>query len=95
MKKRIIFDFDGVLADSLSVTMDNINFLSKNGFDKIPLVYTQEDMSNLFNIKLSDSLQKYGYEKSEVKNFFDLHTALMCRDANKISVFYDIIKFLE
>lgn len=27
MKKRIIFDFDGVLADSLSVTMDNINFL--------------------------------------------------------------------
>jgi hypothetical protein len=26
MKKRIIFDFNGVLADSLSITMDNINF---------------------------------------------------------------------
>lgn len=95
MKKRIIFDFDGVLADSLSITMNNINFLSQNGFDRLPLVYTQQDMSNLFDIKLGDSLLKYGYEKSEIKNFFDLHTSLMCRDASKIPVFYNIIKILE
>ena len=95
MKKRIIFDFDGVLANSLAITMDNINFLVKNGFDKLPFVYSQIDMSQLFDIKLSDSLLKYGYDRSKIKEFFDLHTLLMCRDAYKISVNSNVIEYLE
>jgi len=95
MKQRIIFDFDGVLADSLPVTIENINFLSTHGFDRLPQVDTQEDMSKLFDVKLSESLLKYGYEKSEIKSFFDLHTSLMCRDAYKIPVFEKVINFLE
>lgn len=95
MKKMILFDFDGVLANSLSATMDNINYLSENGFGKLPQVRTKQDMSNLFDEKLSDSLLKYGYTKSEIKEFFNSHTSLMCRDANKISVFHSIVNFLE
>lgn len=95
MKKRLIFDFDGVLADSLFVTMDNINYLSKNGFDKIPVVYNQNEMSHLFDVKLSDSLLKYGYDRKEIKEFFNMHTSMMCRDADKILVFKEIISFLR
>lgn len=95
MKKRFIFDFDGVLADSLSATMNNINFLSKNGFGKIPLVNNQHDMSSLFDVKLSDSLYKYGYDQKQIKKFFDLHTSLMCRDANKIHVFKEVFDYIQ
>lgn len=95
MTQRVIFDFDGVLANSLSITMEKINFLHTIGFDKLPKVFTQKDMSELFDVKLRDSLHKYGYGKSETKNFFDLHTQLMCQDAHRVPVFDRILNFVE
>lgn len=90
MIKHLIFDFDGVIADSLHSTMKNINILRLRGFGKLPLVNSQDDMAKLYDIKLSDCLLKYGYSKEDTKSFFDQHTTLMNNDVENIKIFDEI-----
>jgi phosphoglycolate phosphatase len=90
MIKHIVFDFDGVLADSLDVTMKNINYIQSNGFDKIPIVKSQGDMADFYDVKLADCLRKYGYNKDETKQFFDKHCELMNRDSYMVNIFSEM-----
>jgi phosphoglycolate phosphatase-like HAD superfamily hydrolase len=97
MVKHIIFDFDGVIADSLAVTMKNINLLANGLFNEIGPVYNKEDMERLFDVKLADSLAKYGYDRVKTKSFYDAHSQLMNRSASKseIKIMNGISKFIH
>ena len=95
MIKHIAFDFDGVIADSLRITMRNVNALRSSRFNKIPTVCSHSDMANLYDGTLADCLLKYGYSRNDTKAFFDQHTAWMERDASEIAVFEGVMEILQ
>lgn len=93
--KILMFDFDGVLADSLEPCMTEINRLVRSDFPALPVVSTQHDMANIYSTQLRHSLQRFGLSDQESADFFDQHTHAMLKHVTKIEPFYDVINALQ
>ena len=85
--KYLAFDFDGVLADSRDLAIDNINKISRDHFPELPIVSSQEDLTYFFSGPLKTSLNRFGLSERQIKIFFDLHSKLMLSNSSKIKVF--------
>ena len=72
--RAALFDFDGVLSDSLEICIQEINRLRAT-FPTLPVIETQWDMATIYSVGLRDSLQRLGLSDSEAIHFFDLHGA--------------------
>jgi len=90
----LLLDFDGVLSDSLSICMNEINNLNSL-FPNIPLVSSKEDMELVYSVKLKESLVRFGLDQDDTKKFYTLHASAMQRRMHEIEPFYDVINALK
>lgn len=74
--RHIIFDFDGVLCDSLPHAILAANSIREEHFEELPPVETKEDMAYLYRGALSTCLHRW-ISGSDARRFFDLHSAAM------------------
>lgn len=88
---HVIFDFDGVVSDSLRVACEEVNYLSESRFPKIPQVYTQEDMALVFSGPLQTSLRRFGLSDEESRNFYDIHSEAMRRRSKEVEPFCQVV----
>lgn len=93
MKKYrlLLLDFDGVISDSLRICMEEINYLVRNEFPTIPEVYSREDMTEVYSVKLKHSLYRFGLNDEQTRTFFSKHSQAMNRRAAEIEPFREVI----
>jgi len=84
MKKKIIlFDFDGVIADSFDIAFE----LNKQ-ID--PKITTEEDFRNLFNGNISDWSKNTSYNEEEIKRINDDFFAKYIPQMKKVKMIPDM-----
>lgn len=88
-------DFDGVLANSLPIAIEEFRAIIALHFESIPAPQNQNDISHLFSGPLSTSLRRFGVSDEGSKKFFDLHSEAMMRRASEISLFPGAIDLLK
>lgn len=94
--KLLIFDFDGVIADSFHISAEEYNRLRLTGtFPDFPEIKNQEDMASFFNIELLNSLQKYGFTDAQITEFFRQHSDAMSTRTKEIGIFDDIYEAVK
>jgi phosphoglycolate phosphatase-like HAD superfamily hydrolase len=93
MALHYIFDFDGVLSDSMVVACEEINRLRAERFPQLPHVSNQWDLAMLYCGPLKTSLKRFGLSGDESKAFFDLHSRAMERRADEIRPFDCVVEF--
>lgn len=91
--RHFIFDFDGVICDSLESAMNVFNQIQKDHFPTLPNAYSQDDMKIVYSGSLRTCLQKW-LSEDESKKFFDLHSAEMSKRTEKLKTFPGIGKVL-
>jgi phosphoglycolate phosphatase-like HAD superfamily hydrolase len=80
--RHVIFDFDGVLCDSLGAAIEGFASIRNQGFPTLPMVSKKVDMCTVYAGSLSTCLHEW-LSKEDSKRFFDLHSAYMadrCKD---------------
>ncbi len=83
-KNILIFDFDGVIADSLDIFMKKvITACKKYGSNQIN---TKEDFLNLFENNLYESLVKQGIHEDKIPNMIE-ELKIGTKEQNKIKLF--------
>jgi phosphoglycolate phosphatase len=91
MKKLLLFDFDGVIVDSLELYED----MTRRCFEKIgkPITKNREDFLNLFDDNFYEALQKSGVGADE----FNETAALIApyADYSKVAPFEDLMPILK
>lgn len=91
MKKFFIFDFDGVIADSFKIAVEEINRLGEQQFAELPRINTREDMAQLYPGPLRTSLRQFGLSDADCRRFFHEHLAAMASRAGEIEPFSDVL----
>jgi phosphoglycolate phosphatase len=84
--KAAIFDFDGVLCDSLSVAMDVFNEVRDREFPDLPRVSSRDDMAVVYAGSLRTCLDRW-IGPDGTKRFFDEHSAAMQSKALDLATF--------
>ncbi|MCL5407318.1 MAG: HAD hydrolase-like protein [Patescibacteria group bacterium] len=91
---RLLFlDFDGVISDSRTICIDEINRLRKS-FPTIPEVRSQEDMARVYSVELRHSLYPFGLDDEETREFFDQHSKAMNQRASEVEPFHKVVRAL-
>lgn len=91
-----VFDFDGVLANSLPIALEEYRRIIGVGFPAIPLPYGPPDLAHIFPGPLRTSLRRFGLDDAESRAFFDLHSAAMRERAQEVGLFGHVVEtFLE
>jgi phosphoglycolate phosphatase-like HAD superfamily hydrolase len=93
MMDLTIFDFDGVVADSLSVAAEEVNAL-RSEFVRLPHISDAASMSVLYSGPLLASVQRFGYSRPEARRFFDLHSSAMRRRSGEVGLFADVVALI-
>ena len=92
--RHVLFDFDGVLCDSLSDAIQAFNSIRKDHFPQLPEVTGQEDMTTVYAGSLRTCLRPWLSEEDS-KKFFDLHSAIMATRAPSLNTFPGIGQLLD
>lgn len=88
----LIFDFDGVLSDSLDVACEVFNSIAARHFPLLPRVGGQTGMAHAYSGLLRTSLQTFGLTDGEARSFFDMHSEAMSAAAYRIDPFHEVIE---
>src|SRR3989344_7773207 len=93
MGNVLVFDFDGVIADSLEILMKNfINACQKNNVNQIG---SKEKFLKLFEKNFYGSLVDLGVNKEKIPKILgDLNTNLL-NEQNKPKLFYGVENMLK
>lgn len=91
----VIFDFDGVLADSMSICCEEINRLRTTHFPSIPLAHTQADLAQIYCGPLKTSLRRFGLTDEQSQSFFDQHSAAMRRRIAEVRPFDEVAQLIK
>jgi phosphoglycolate phosphatase-like HAD superfamily hydrolase len=83
---HFIFDFDGVICDSLSLAIRAFNQIREAHFPGLPAVSGKQDMSVVYSGPLKTCLNRW-LTDAEGKRFFDLHSAAMAQCADQLKSF--------
>jgi phosphoglycolate phosphatase len=86
--RHVIFDFDGVLCDSLAAATKAFNAL-RESFPALPEVLSRDDMVTVYGGSLKTCLSQWLTDE-EHKAFFDRHSALMSECSRELDLFPDI-----
>jgi phosphoglycolate phosphatase-like HAD superfamily hydrolase len=92
-KKHVIFDFDGVLCDSLASCVEEYERLRIERFPALPAVAVQDRMDVAFNGPLKTALLPWLSEQ-ESRDFFDLHSAAMLKRSESLRPFAGVEELL-
>ncbi len=84
--QHFIFDFDGVVCDSLPVAIEEFNRLREEHFPALPNIRGQDDMKTVYAGSLRSCLHTW-LSEDDGKRFFDLHSAAMAARAGDLSLF--------
>lgn len=95
MNTHFIFDFDGVLSDSLSVATQEVNRLVETRYPMLPRVNNQDDMVKLFCGPLKTSLQRFGLSNNESEEFFGAHSSAMKQRVDDIFPFDEALRAVK
>jgi len=93
--KHLILDFDGVISDSFDAAREEVNNISAQYYPTIPRIETPDDMAHVYWGPLSSSLARFGLTDEQSREFFDRHSAAMCRRAEEIRPFEDVLRVLN
>lgn len=89
------FDFDGVLANSLPVALEEFERLIEMDFPDLPVPRSQTDMAQLFAGPLKTSLRRFGVPDEMSRQFFDKHSAAMRARAHEVILFESVVDQLN
>jgi len=92
--KHIIFDFDGVLCDSLDAAIQVFNLVRDSKFPQIPRIAAREDMTAVYSGILKTSLRKFGLDEEDSRAFFDAHSEGMAGRVGDLRAFPGIENLL-
>lgn len=85
MANMLIFDYDGVIVDSLDIFMKNlINACKINGFNQIS---TKGIFLNLFNGNMYENMAKLGIPKKEIPKILKNLKSGLLNNQNKLQLF--------
>jgi phosphoglycolate phosphatase len=93
MKLAIIFDFDGVIVNSLEVWRDA--FISACDHHGCESVTTQEDFLNLFESNIFDGLKKAGIEENKIPSIRKKLAEEYLENSHKVELFEGVKEMLE
>jgi phosphoglycolate phosphatase len=83
---HVLFDFDGVLCDSLRQAMTAFNDIAAREFPVVPRVHSRDAMTVVYAGSLKYCLHPW-LSEDDAKRFFDLHSAQMMELADELKVF--------
>jgi phosphoglycolate phosphatase-like HAD superfamily hydrolase len=92
--QHFIFDFDGVICDSLSAAVAAFNEIREEYFPSLPVVSSTKDMTLVYAGSLKTCLSPWLTE-AEGRKFFDLHSAAMASCASELQTFNGISSVLS
>lgn len=92
--RHFIFDFDGVICDSLGLAIEAFNRIRDEHFPMLPQVACQEDMTIVYAGSLRTCLSRW-LSEADGKRFFDLHSAAMAERAKELKTFPGVAKALS
>jgi phosphoglycolate phosphatase-like HAD superfamily hydrolase len=78
--EHVLFDFDGVLCDSLDAAMAEFNALATGEFPALPVVGGPDDMVTVYGGSLRTCLSSW-LDAADHRRFFDAHSAAMAARA--------------
>lgn len=84
--RHVIFDFDGVLCDSLGVATQVFNQIRDLEFPDVPRVRCPDDMVEVYGGSLRTCLAAW-LDQSSHRRFFDLHSEAMAERAEEVAPF--------
>ena len=84
--RHVIFDFDGVICDSLKAAIQEINRLREREFPALPVIKDQQDMCVIYAGSLRTCLDPW-LTPSDGKRFFDLHSEAMAKRMDNLNAF--------
>lgn len=90
---HFIFDFDGVICDSLRFAVEEFNRIRMTHFPTLPIVQGQADMTVVYRGSLRTCLYTW-LSVDDSKRFFDLHSAAMADRAIDLALFEGIAETL-
>lgn len=92
--KHFIFDFDGVICDSLQLAIQIFNEIRAQKFPQLPEVKSKQDMTIVYSGLLKNCLNEWiGQEGT--KEFFNLHSAKMQDSIQLLKPFDDVIDIMN
>jgi phosphoglycolate phosphatase len=93
MNNVIIFDYDGVIVDSLDIFMDNFIFACiKEGWNKIK---SKKDFLKLFDGNMYENMYNLGLTKEKIKKIIISLRHDLLKNQDKIKYFEGIINVIE
>lgn len=92
--RHVLFDFDGVIADSLGLAIEAFNTIRDQHFLQLPRVTCQADMTVVYAGSLRASLFKW-LSPDDSRRFFDLHSARMAEQAESLPIFPGIARSMS
>jgi N-acetyl-D-muramate 6-phosphate phosphatase len=91
--EHLVFDFDGVLCDSLAVAIAEFNDIRERSFPALPRIRGRDDMVKVYGGSLRTSLSKW-LDTTEHRRFFELHSAAMAARAAELAPFQGVEEML-
>ena len=79
-RKIILFDFDGVIADSFSIAFETNKIIDSK-------IVTENDYRRLFNANINDWVKKSSYTEEEIKRINDDFFAKYIPQMKKVKIF--------
>ena len=93
--RKVIFDFDGVIADSRDICCAEINKLRHTRFPMIPEVTSENELAHVYSGPLRTSLRRFGLTDAESRQFFDAHSSAMRQRIDEVEPFPEMVSLLE
>jgi HAD superfamily hydrolase (TIGR01549 family) len=87
--KVVIFDYDGVIVDSLSMAFEIINELCCGVF-RYHKITTKEEFKDLYNMNIYDALKKIGLPKYKLFMYIKQTKGLIKEKSKKVKIYKDI-----
>jgi phosphoglycolate phosphatase-like HAD superfamily hydrolase len=91
--KHVLFDFDGVLCDSLAACVDEYERLRRERYSPLPPLNDADRMDVVFAGALKTSLHRW-LSPTEGSAFFDDHSAAMAASATRLRPFTGVREML-
>jgi phosphoglycolate phosphatase len=91
--KHIIFDFDGVLADSLKIAIDEYTRIALHDFPSLPLINSQAELTAIWRGSLATCFRSWMTD-AESRSFWELHRQAMLARSSEVRVFDGITNLL-
>ena len=92
--QHVVFDFDGVLCNSLAICVEEYEGLRLTKFRALPVVTVDSRMDEAFSGLLSRSLDRW-LDSESASSFFDSHSAAMASRSSELMAFEGILDLLD